>query len=104
MVNALIGKKRSPRVYHDILLLVKPNFNGKGGFPQEPAPSLNQFSFSRGLLVGQRTDAGQNLALKQLKRSTTTGGAEGKLVSHLELLSSGYGVATTYDGDAIGLS
>ena len=56
------------------------------------------------LLVAQRADAGQNLALEQLKRSATTGGAEGKLVSHLELLSSGYGVATTYDGDAIGLS
>ena len=56
------------------------------------------------LLLAQGADAGQNLALKQLERSATTGGAEGELVGHLELLGCSHGVTTTNDGDAVALS
>ncbi len=55
------------------------------------------------LLLAQRADAGQNLALEQLQRSTAAGGAERKFICYLKLLGRRYGVTTANDGDAIGL-
>eukprot|EP00965_Chrysotila_dentata_P140815 4655172-Pleurochrysis_carterae.AAC.3 len=49
------------------------------------------------LSVVEGSDAGQDLALEQLKRGATAGGDEGDLLLHVELGCSGGGVAPADD-------